>query len=64
MSRTSQQITSQNAVSIKSNPLFSGEEPQRVFLLGDSITMRQFRTLSAASTSISGTDVTITASAA
>ena len=34
--------------------------PQRVFLLGDSLTMRQFRSVASGTPTVSGTDVTIT----
>jgi hypothetical protein len=50
--------------SVIRNPVNSGESPQRVFLLGDSLTMRAHRAVSAASFSISGTDVTVTSSSA
>ena len=56
-------LTAAQAVALRADPLNSGETPQRVILLGDSLTMRGHRAIATANTSISGTDVTITSTA-
>ena len=48
-------LTATQAIAVQRSPALTGDEPQRVFLLGDSLTMRQFRAVSAGSATVQET---------
>jgi hypothetical protein len=48
-------LTEDQAGAVARAPAFSGEAPQRVFLLGDSLTMRHFRAISAGTATVQST---------
>lgn len=55
-----QPLTAAQAQAVRRSSLLSGEAPQRVFLLGDSLAMRSFRAIAAGSTTVlNATDVEI-----
>lgn len=45
------------AAAVRRNPLNSGESPQRVWVIGDSLEMRQYRNLAGVTATVDGTDV-------